>query len=390
MIESKPKGAIKMRKIVLLIGTILLLASLVACAAPGDSAADFSREPYPQEVTEPSPPSGVMPTVPTAPATKSIPTRGSGINAEDASDEWQSVDSDRMIVRTGNISLLVEDVTTAIDDIAALAESFKGYVVSSSSWKEGERLVGFISIRVPAERYNETTKALRDMAAEVTSESSSSKDVTEEYTDLESKLRNLEVTEEQLLKLMEKATKVEEILSVQRELSNTRGEIEQTKGRMQYLERTSATSLIEVHLEQSKLDVRFTADRRFVKSGQEVRFYPEIAGGFAPYSYEWDFGDGNTSNSVSPVHTYKLSGNYDVTLKVTDDRGNTDSEMAKEYIVVLSGWKAGTTASSAWSGLVAFGRVLASVIIWIGMFSPVWIVIGGIVYWFWWRRRRKV
>jgi PKD repeat protein len=295
-----------------------------------------------------------------------------------------------MIVRTGNISLLVEDVTDAIDNIAALADSYKGYVVSSSSWKEGERLVGFITIRVPAERYNEATMALRDMAVEVTSESSSSTDVTEEYIDLEAKLRNLEVTEEQLLKLMEKATKVEEILSVQRELSNTRGQIEQTKGRMQYLERTSATSLIEVHLEQSKLDVGFYADRRYVKSGQAIRFSPEIAGGFAPYSYEWDFGDGNTSNTVAPVHTYKLSGNYDVTLKVTDDKGNVDSETIDDYIVVLSGWNAGTTASNAWSGFITFGQVLINIIIWIGIFSPAWIIIGGIVYWLVRRRRRKV
>ena len=52
---------------------------------------------------------------------------------------------------------------------------------------------------------------------------------------------------------MEKAEKVEDILGIQRELSKTRGEIEQTKGRMQYLERTSATSLIRVQLNQAEL-----------------------------------------------------------------------------------------------------------------------------------------
>jgi plastocyanin len=203
-------------------------------------------------------------------------------------------------------------------------------------------------------------------------------------------LHNLEATEEQLLRLMEKAETVEEMLDVQRELSRTRGEIEQTKGRMQYLERTSATSLIEVHLEQARLDVNFAADKRTVKEGQKVQFtIRQIAGGFAPYSYEWDFGDGNTSTDKAPTHAYKTAGSYTVSLKVTDDRGNTDTETRHDYITVLPGWSAGIIASGAWNGLVTFGHVLVNIFIWVGIFSPVWIVIGVIVYFAWWRRRRR-
>ena len=90
-----------------------------------------------------------------------------------------------------------------------------------------------------------------------------------------------------------------------------------------------------------------------------------------------------------PSHEYKSAGEYTVSLKVTDDRGNTDSETRSEYILVLPGWRAGSIASGAWNGLVTFGHVLADVFIWVGIFSPVWIVIGVIVYFAWWRRRRK-
>ena len=86
---------------------------------------------------------------------------------------------------------------------------------------------------MPAENFDNVMRSLRGLAVEVTSESTSSKDVTEEYIGLSAKLHNLEATEEQLLRLMEKAEKVEDILSVQRELSRTRGEIEQTNGRIQ-------------------------------------------------------------------------------------------------------------------------------------------------------------
>ena len=74
---------------------------------------------------------------------------------------------------------------------------------------------------------------------------------------------------------------------------------------------------------------------------------------------------------------------------MTDDRGNTDTDIRSNYITVLPGWSPGSIASGAWNGLVTFGHVLGNIFIWIGIFSPVWIVVGGIVYWWLRRRRRK-
>ncbi|MFC1932267.1 DUF4349 domain-containing protein [Chloroflexota bacterium] len=337
----------------------------------------------------------------TVPATPTVPSSGGVINeagydrgiAEPASPVVINVEqqwaTERMIVRTGNMMLVVNDVPVAINQITGMADGLGGYVVSSRVWKEGERLVGTISIRVPAEHFNDTIIALRGLAVDVTSEQTSSRDVTEEYTDLSAKLDNLEATEAQLLKIMEKAETVEEILDVQRELSNTRDEIERTIARLQYLERTSATSLIDVYLEQSQLSIEFTADkRRGVKEGEKIQFtVRQIAGGFPPYSYEWDFGDGDISTDENPTHAYKIADYYTVSLKVTDDEGNTDTETRDGYITVIPGWSAGSIASGAWNGLVTFGHVLGNILIWLGIFSPVWIIVGGIV--FWWQRRRR-
>jgi hypothetical protein len=280
-------------------------------------------------------------------------------------------------------------VNAAMAQITSLAGTYGGFVVNSNVQENQNRLVGTISIRVLSEHFNDVLTALRAMAVEVRSESTSGQDVTEEYTDLTAKLRNLEAAEAQLLKLMEQAGQVTDILEVQRELVKTRGEIEQTKGRMQYLEQSSDLAFIQVTLEQSKLTVEFTANTRNVREGEKVQFTPTVSGGFSPYSYEWDFGDGQTSTEERPAHAYRQDGVYSVSLKVTDDRGNIAPYNKDKYVTVLSGWEAGNTARSAWNGFVGFVHFFVNLVVWVGIFSPLWIAILVILYFAWWRRRKK-
>jgi len=180
-----------------------------------------------------------------------VPTSPPGISSQEGTlkTEAQSTTQDRMIVRTGDMSLVVEDVIQARDDISQLAERLKGYVVSSQISGEEAEMRGWISIRVPDEKFDQALTELRNLAVRVKSESTSSQDVTQEYTDLQSRLRNAEATESQYLALLEKAKTVEDILKIYQSLSQVRQEIEQIKGRMQYLERTSSMSLVTVHLE---------------------------------------------------------------------------------------------------------------------------------------------
>ena len=159
-----------------------------------------------------------------------------------------TVDEERMIVRSGDMSLVVEDVVEARDNIAQMAVGFGGYVVSSRISGEEQDMRGNISIRVPDDSLEQALSELRDLAVRVTSESTESRDVTEEYVDLESRLNNAEATESQYLALLKEAEDVEDILRIYERLSQVRGEIEQIKGRMQYLERISSMSIVSVYL----------------------------------------------------------------------------------------------------------------------------------------------
>ena len=372
-----------MKRLIVGLLMVLLILGTVACGAAEQGV------PTPRPAPAPAPAPGIS--IESPPAIDMVAPAPAPAPKQASSDEGsgQSWTGERLIIRSGYMTLVVVDVASAMEQITSLAAGYDGFVVSSNSWQDRDRMMGNISIRVTSERFNEVLQALRAMAVEVRSESTSGQDVTEEYVDLSAKLRNLEAAEAQLLKLMEQAGEVSDILEVQRELTKTRGEIEQTQGRMQYLEESAAMSYIEIHLEQSKLTVDFSASSRTVKEGEELQFYPDIAGGFTPYSYEWDFGDGTTSTEGAPDHAYKSDGTYTVKLEVTDDRGNTAPHERTDYITVLHGWDAGNIASSAWNGLIVFGRVVANILIWLGIFSPLWIIIGVILYFTWWRKRKK-
>jgi hypothetical protein len=229
-------------------------------------------------------------------------------NAYDAASqstagESGASDIDRKIVKNGYMTLEVNDITAAITGVAAIATDLDGYVVSSNKQGNQDATYGQVSIRVPSNRFGEAFDRLRKLAVNVPNESTNSQDVTEQYTDLQAQLRNLEATEAQYLEILKKAEKVEDILAVQRELSNVRGQIEQVKGRIQYLERTSDMALIDVNLQK-----------------------------------------------VKPI-------------------GGT-------------AWSALQTLKSAARGLVSFGKVLADVLIWVAIFSPVWIIILVVVLYF--------
>lgn len=225
-----------MKRLIMIIGLLLAvcLPVLTSCAG-GGLTEEMPGVPMPPSIIDVSPP------MPSAPAPEEVYEEGKGVVLPSTPEE-------RMIVRTGDMSLVVEDVVDVRDKIAQLAARLGGWVVGSSIYGEEEELTGWISIRVPDETFDQAFAELRGLAVRVTSESTSSQDITEEYVDLQSRLKNAEATESQYLALLEKATTVEDALKVYGALTQIRYEIEQIKGRMQYLERTSAMGMISVNL----------------------------------------------------------------------------------------------------------------------------------------------
>jgi hypothetical protein len=288
-------------KLVKILIPVLIILGLVLAAGCATKQTSISEPPF-ATGTVPAP----------APAAPPVEFKSNAYDAASSSTagEVGTSDIDRKIVKNGNMTLEVNDITVAMTGVAAIAKDLNGYVVSSNKQGDKDITYGQISIRVPSDRFDEAFDKLRKLAVNVPNESTNSQDVTEQYTDLQAQLRNYEATEAQYLELLKKAEKVEDILAVQRELSNVRGQIEQVKGRILYLERTSDMGLIDVNLQK-----------------------------------------------VKPI-------------------GGT-------------AWSALEILKSAARGLVTFGKVLADIVIWLAIFSPIWIVILLVVLYFTrWRKAK--
>jgi hypothetical protein len=166
--------------------------------------------------------------------------------AQNSTQPW-----DRMIIRTGTLHLTVKDVGDSIQRVRAAANASGGYVFSSETRNEGEYTYATITLYVPAGNFDQVLPELRALGGQVTkvaNESISSSDVTEEYTDLDSQLRNLQATEGRMLALQAKAERMEDILAIDRELRTVQADIERIQGRMNYLGKRAEMSTLTVYL----------------------------------------------------------------------------------------------------------------------------------------------
>ena len=158
-----------------------------------------------------------------------------------------------MILRTVNLQLVVGSVAETQREVERLVTEHGGFIAGSQVRQDGDRFTATITLRVPADgpTYGATMARLRALAEQVLDEQIQSQDVTEEYVDLDARLRTLQATEDRLFTFFQRAETVTDVLAVQRELTEVRGKIEQAQGRRQALERRAAMTTITLALRET-------------------------------------------------------------------------------------------------------------------------------------------
>jgi hypothetical protein len=187
----------------------------------------------------------------------SAPQPGNGGGTGDGQPPPFAELADRKIIKTGEITLEVESVGTAVGEVRALALSLGGYVGGSRAGDDGEAAT--LTLRIPADGFDETLERLRELG-ELRAEATREEDVTSSIVDLEARIQNLEASEAQYRSLVERAELVEDILAVQSRLDTVRGEIEQLKAQLTQLDGLATLSTLTVTLVPHTTPVETTAE----------------------------------------------------------------------------------------------------------------------------------
>jgi flagellar basal body-associated protein FliL len=154
---------------------------------------------------------------------------------------------EQRIIKTGQVTLEVDNVASTLGEVRSLADALGGYVGGSQAGTLEESAT--LTLRVPAARFEELLGRLHELeSVKVVGESTTEQDVTREIVDLDARIRNLEASEASYRALLERAERIEDILSVQSRLDEVRGQIEQLRGQLQTVEGQADLSTLTVTL----------------------------------------------------------------------------------------------------------------------------------------------
>ena len=177
-----------------------------------------------------------------------IPQPASGpVSAPSGQDSFAWEATDRQIISQASLSVEVEDVAGAVAQVRTIAETRGGFVSQLATTGTPGRQRSDLTVRVPQGEFFDTLESIKRLG-KVWSENAGSEDVTEQFIDLEARLRSAQREEESLLSLLERADTVSNILTIERELARVRSEIERLQGQLNYLSRRVDLATISVAL----------------------------------------------------------------------------------------------------------------------------------------------
>ncbi len=151
------------------------------------------------------------------------------------------------IIYTGTVELKVSNLPDSAEAVLEMLPRFQGYLSERNDSTTGTFQFVTLTVRIDSARLNGFLDEVKKLG-EVLKFSLAGQEVTEEYMDLEARLKQLRLSEERLLEIMRKSGKLTELLEVERELTNKQIEIERIMGRLRYLDDRISYSTVTITL----------------------------------------------------------------------------------------------------------------------------------------------
>jgi Domain of unknown function (DUF4349) len=239
----------------LLVTFLCMILFLNACGGSTPAAAPTAAPAAGEFDTQGIAPAAAAPTA--APAATSAPAAAApeaeaGAISTDSNVTTPPVigDPTRKIIKDAQMSLEVADIDLALSRVNGIAAQSGGYVLeTSTSYDVFSRKTAYIRIAVLVDQFEAALQRLREGANQILSEQASGVDVTQEFTDVQSQVANLEATQARIREFLDQAKTVEEALKVNAQLTEIEGQLSVLKGRLQFLSQRAAYSTITVQLQ---------------------------------------------------------------------------------------------------------------------------------------------
>ncbi|MEH7225986.1 DUF4349 domain-containing protein [Bacillus sp. JJ1566] len=182
-----------------------------------------------------------------------------------------SIENDRMFIYNANLSIQVKEFRSVEAKIQQHAIELGGYVVESSTYDGTESINGTIIIKIPQSHFQSYIQDIEKNSIKVVEKNISGNDVTEEFVDLESRLKAKEAVEKRLLTLMDQAEKTEDLLKISNDLAKVQEEKEQILGRMNFLQNNVDYSTVTIHLEEQLVKIDSIRDNSSLNTWQKAK-----------------------------------------------------------------------------------------------------------------------
>jgi len=216
-----------------------------------------------------------------------------------------------------NVTIQSAEAQTTASKVASLAYSVGGYVAYQATYKDS----AIVIIRVPASQYQQTLSSVEALGT-VVSLVSNSNDVTVQVTDLNATLASLKTEQGALLRLLNKSTAINSTLAIESQLQGVNQQINDIESQILQTKTLIDYSTIDVAISESApLTVVLEAAPKNGTVPFSVTFNAIVKGGSPPYIVNYNFGDGSADQGQILIHTYYQTGNFKVTVTVTDQNG---------------------------------------------------------------------
>ena len=246
------KKGLKITSIVGLIVLGIIIISAVTLGISRKTKVEVSQSQMPYEIASRDyDVAGDLMEMSTMPSSKTLNMAGEGSTLY-VEDDFSPV-TEKKVIKSGNLTLNVERIADAQEKIAEIAKGNGGDIFSSNIYQAKTNVKsGQITVKVPVANFEKAFEDIKSVSTLVVREMTSGMDVTEQYQDLQTRIKNKQAEEEAYLRIFNQAQKVSDILDVQGRLSQVRGEIERLQGQLKYMQSQTDMSTITVSLSEDQ------------------------------------------------------------------------------------------------------------------------------------------